>query len=206
VVAVADTGSGMTEDVRARLFEPFFTTKEIGKGTGLGLAVVDGFVRSHNGAVRVQSEPGSGSVFSLVLPWTEPRQALRHEGPLSVRGGTETVLVVDDEAAIRALVSSTLERYGYTVLVAATGDDALALAEGTPRIDLLITDVVMAGMPGTVLAQAMQDRFPDMHVLYMSGYGADEVLRRDGRERGPILQKPFTLTGLAEKVREAVDA
>jgi CheY-like chemotaxis protein len=208
VVAVADTGLGMTADVRARLFEPFFTTKEIGKGTGLGLAVVDGFVRSHNGAVRVQSEPGSGSVFSLVLPWAQHGQAPRHgEAPTSVEGGAETVLVVDDEAAIRALVGSALERYGYKVLVAATGDDALALAEVTPGIDLLITDVAMAGMTGTVLAQAMQDRFPAMRVLYMSGYGADEVLRRGGAEhKGAILQKPFTLAGLAEKVREAVEA
>lgn len=201
VVSVADTGHGIDPEVRERLFEPFFTTKELGKGTGLGLAVVFGIVDQSRGHVVVRSEPGRGSEFRVMLPRTdelcEP-VARRIAAPVS---GTETLLLVEDEEIVRRLTGTMLERQGYRVLTASCGDEALAVRE---PYDLLLTDVVMPGMSGPQLVERLAAEGRHPAVLFTSGYSAATVA--DGAELpGILLEKPFTLEQLAAKVREALD-
>jgi PAS domain S-box-containing protein len=211
VLELSDTGVGMDADTQARIFEPFFTTKERGQGTGLGLATVYGIVRQAGGAVRVRSTPGEGSAFTLYLPRTAAAREARRveESPVpAARGGGETILLVEDEDTVRAIARETLARWGYRVLLAADGAAALTLARQHPDpIDLLLTDVVMPGLHGRELAEALQRDRPTLRVLFMSGYTDDEVLHRGvSTEALAFIAKPFTPAALAARVRAVLDA
>jgi CheY-like chemotaxis protein len=198
----------MTDEVVRRAFEPFFTTKAAGKGTGLGLSTVFGIVRQSGGWIEVDSAPGRGTVFDLYFPRVDAGASGR-AGPAgggtagTAARGTETVLVVEDNDAIRALGTRVLRERGYTVLSAPGGEEALAVAETHPgAIDLLVSDVVMPGMSGHALAEGLLRTRPGLKVLFLSGY-SDEELGRHGplRPGWVLLPKPFTPAGLAETVR-----
>ena len=210
-LAVTDSGVGMTEEVRQHLFEPFFTTKGPEKGTGLGLAVVHGFVKQIGGFVEVTTEPGAGTCFTIYLP--------RIDAPATSPGGvgeagagpaqgTETILLIDDDDAVRALTKRVLSRCGYTVLEASRGTDGLRLAAAHRRpIHLLITDVVMPGIPGRVVAEEIVKSHPETKVLYVSGYTDDDVMRTGVLHHAVhFVQKPFAPTEFAHKVREILSA
>jgi CheY-like chemotaxis protein len=207
VLTVKDTGIGMDEHVLAHLFEPFFTTKELGRGTGLGLATVYGIVRQSGGQIQVTSRPGEGSTFTVYLPRAEVPDGGgvgAAAAPEPVPGGTETVLVVEDEEAVRHLVCRVLRAKGYRVLQAAHAEEALILAGSTHEpIDLLVTDIVMPGMGGTALAEELIAVRPSLRVLFISGY-APEAIERRGEliDASGLLEKPFSADQLARKVRE----
>jgi len=209
VLSVADTGGGMDEATLARIYEPFFTTKEPGKGTGLGLAMVFGFIQQSGGHMTVASAPGQGTTFKIHLPALAGAvlAAVNGEWVEPLPGGTETILLVEDESAVRQLSRQLLEARGYTVLEAARGDDALFLAETHPgRIDLLLSDVVMPGMSGGQLAEGMCRQRPDIKILLVSGYTGEALNRHGGVGPGMnLLPKPFTVSSLAVKVREVLD-
>ena len=211
MLAIADSGSGMSKETQRRLFEPFFTTKETGKGTGLGLSTTYGIVKQSKGHVVVDTALGQGSTFSVYLPCSvdEARApAVVHEPlPAAVKHAFETVLLVEDEAGVRYLSRRILERAGYLVLEAANGDDAGRLfAEYAGRIDLLITDVVMPGCGGPELVSRLRQVLPTLRVLYMSGYTEQSAAHQAGIDRGtPFMKKPFTAADFARQVREALD-
>jgi two-component system cell cycle sensor histidine kinase/response regulator CckA len=199
---------GMTEEVKSRIFEPFFTTKEAGKGTGLGLATVYGIVKTYGGHIGVYSELGVGTTLKILLPAAAEEPA----GPGSVEvrlapRGTETVLLIEDESGVRRLARLALETQGYTVLEAARGEEALRAADNHPGpIHLVVTDVVMPGMSGREVAEALRQRHPSLKVLYVSGYTDDAVVRHGVIEAtDAFLQKPFTPLSLARKVRSVLD-
>ncbi len=206
MLAVTDTGTGMSREVQTRLFEPFFTTKPQGKGTGLGLATVYGIVQQMEGSIFVYSEPGKGSTFKILLPVAGPSAAKEEEemaAPSSL-AGRETILLVEDEDGVRKFVRSMLERQGYRILEAAHGEAALAIAaEPANTIDLLLTDVIMPRMNGPDLADQLGRIRPRLKVLFMSGY-TDRSIRLQDRlnDDSNFIQKPFTPTALARKVRE----
>jgi two-component system, cell cycle sensor histidine kinase and response regulator CckA len=206
MIAVSDNGQGMDRETQARIFEPFFTTKEKGKGTGLGLSTVYGIIKQSGGYVFVQSELGRGTVFTIYFPRVdEPSEAVGAT-PVSLAavGGTETVLLVEDEDSVRQLVRETLESRGYRVLEAGNGNAALALAAAhADPIHLVITDVVMPGLSGHELVQQLQPARPGLKVLYLSGYAQDAFPSTAAVDsQKTFLQKPFTLQSLARKVRE----
>jgi CheY-like chemotaxis protein len=207
-LAVADTGSGMDAETVARIFEPFFTTKEAGKGTGLGLATVYGIVQQSGGATEVQSQVGRGTTFHVYLPKTSGEVAAPPQKTLAATRGSETVLLVEDDDHVRALVASMLKKHGYTVLVASQGDQALQIAgRHTGPIHLLLTDVVMPGMSGRALSEKLTAARPNTRVLYMSGYSDDAVLGHGVRSAGThFIQKPFAIETLAQKVRQTLSA
>jgi len=210
MLAVSDSGAGMGEATRARVFEPFFTTKEQGKGSGLGLATVYGMVKQSGGYIWVYSEPGHGTVFKVYLPPAVRRSTPEEERDSGRRAdadrGWETVLLVEDEDAVRALAREVLRRHGYVVLEARHGLDALRVAERhTDDIHLLITDVVMPHMSGRDLAERLSSVRPSMKLLFMSGYTDHAVMHRDLTPGSAFVQKPFTPEVLARTVRRILD-
>jgi|SRR5579883_670101 len=209
LLAVSDTGCGMTDEVKSRIFEPFFTTKEPGKGTGLGLATVYGIIQQSGGAVDVYSELGVGTTFKVYFPWATkaPGSGVVPLAQRSPPQGTEAVLLVEDEDAVRTLTRHVLVGCGYTVLEAADGEEAIRIADAYPKpIHLLITDVVMPGLGGRLVAERVAARHPSLRILFVSGYTDDAVVRHGVlSERANFLQKPFSPTALAIKVREVLD-
>jgi PAS domain S-box-containing protein len=206
---VTDTGIGMTPEVREHAFEPFFTTKARGKGTGLGLSTVIGVVQQSGGSLDVKSEPGAGSVFTIYLPRTEAsaqKEEVRPSGRPSF-GGHETILVAEDEQAVRVFVERVLSRAGYRVLAAANGQEALAVAKTLPHLDLLFTDMVMPGMGGLELAEMLAREHPGVPTLYASGYSNVALAQgMGGAGQAPYLPKPFTADRLLARVREVLDS
>jgi PAS domain S-box-containing protein len=210
LLAVSDTGVGMDAETRAHLFEPFFTTKEQSKGTGLGLSTIYGIIKQSGGHVWVYSEPGHGTTFKIYLPRVEAPVGLpsAKAAPSPPRGGTETIVVVEDEEHVRALVCQILDGRGYTVLDARNGHEALDLcARHQGPIHLMVTDVVMPLMSGRDLAERVVRTRPELKILYVSGY-TDNVIAHHGvlKKGFALVQKPFTAETLARKVREVLDA
>jgi signal transduction histidine kinase/ActR/RegA family two-component response regulator len=206
--SVIDTGHGMTEDTKARLFEPFFTTKPPGQGTGLGLATVYGIIAQSGGSIEVTSEPGTGSTFTVYMPKQQRTPpAARQPDEVPAPGGHEIILLVEDEAPIRALARVILERAGYTVVEAANPAEAHLRSESMPRIDLLLTDVVMPGGTGPELFRLLAEDRASMRVLFMSGYAEQDLFDRAAvAPGGAFLPKPFSKQQLIGRVREALDA
>jgi signal transduction histidine kinase len=209
MLAVADTGTGMTPEVKTHLFEPFFTTKPPGKGTGLGLATCFGIVKQSSGHILVESELGKGTTFKLYFPHVQDVVESVRVANLAphVAGGTETVLLVEDEAAVRELAVATLREKGYTVIAAGNGEEGLGIArQHQGRIDLVFTDVVMPVMGGKEMAQALRGSHPYAKVLFTSGYSEDVIgdsgVLRPGIE---FVQKPYLAATLARRVREVLD-
>ena len=208
MLSLSDTGVGITPEVKEKIFEPFFTTKGVGKGTGLGLSTVYGIVKQSGGNIWVYSEPGQGTAFKIYFPRVdEPVEELREEVVKEVVRGDETILVVEDEETVRKLAVRVLKRQGYKILEASEGGRALLLCEEfKDRIHLILTDVVMPGISGRKLVDRLKEIHPEMKVLYMSGYTDNAILHHGILEEGTnFIQKPFSMDGLARKVREVLD-
>ena len=208
MLAVTDTGVGMTQEILAQVFEPFFTTKPIGTGTGLGLSTVYGIVKQSGGAIWIYSEPGRGSSFKVYLPITQAPSTIEpHPAPSTpAPNGTETILLAEDEPALRTLTSRMLTNRGYNVIAAETPKQALQLAKSTTHtIDLLLTDLVMPQMDGHQLANQINRQIPGLRILYMSGYADQAIIADTTLDLTPFLEKPFTAADLATKVRETLD-
>jgi len=210
MLAISDTGSGMTELVMARVFDPFFSTKGVGQGTGLGLATSYGIIKQSGGHISVYSEPGRGTTFKIFLPQVEPddEAAVPRLAPPNLPSGTETILLVEDDPALREMAATLLRRLGYTVFSAANGIEALSLRQQRDigHIDLLFTDVVMPHMSGKELADRMRALFPPTRILFTSAYTENAIVHQGALDRGvSLLQKPFTPSALAHKVRELLD-
>jgi hypothetical protein len=208
-IRVRDSGVGMSAEVLAHIFEPFFTTKEKGKGTGLGLALASGMIDQIGGEMRVDSAPGLGTTVHLLIPHLDERvqaSAVVPESPTAMMG-TETILLAEDEEAVRTVTTAALERRGYRVLAAPDGETALAISRAFPgAIDLLVTDVVMPGMSGRALAERLEQSRPGLAVLFVSGYTDDEVLLQGvSTDMRTLLSKPFTSIEIARRVRSSID-
>ncbi len=209
MITVSDTGKGMDEETRKRIFEPFFTTKEVGKGTGLGLAVVYGIIKQHDGFINVYSEPGKGTAFRIYLPIIaavamEETTAQKKEAPAR---GTETVLLAEDDEALRKLSRTVLTQYGYTVIEAVDGEDAVRkFRENKDRIQLLLFDLIMPKMNGKEACDEIRKIRPDMKVLFVSGYAPDIVRQKAALEKGAhLVFKPISPMALLRKVRSVLD-
>jgi CheY-like chemotaxis protein len=200
----------MDEETRERLFEPFFTTKEQGKGTGLGLATVYGIVKQSGGEIEVESRPGQGTIFRIYLPGADQasEKPERDEGVQELPRGSEAVLLVEDEEAVRTLAKRTLSRAGYDVTSMPNAEEALdSLDQGDQRFDILVTDVVLPAMSGDELATVVRERCPSTSILFVSGFMDNASVREGVLDLGlPFLQKPFTPRHLAQRVRDVLDA
>jgi two-component system, cell cycle sensor histidine kinase and response regulator CckA len=209
VLTVTDTGVGMDEETQKRVFEPFFTTKEVGKGTGLGLSTVYGIVRQSGGHILIKSEIGKGASFEVYFPRNESGEAVRSSAapPAEVQKASETVLIVEDDEGVRVVASRILRDQGYKVLEARRASEARRIWEQHgPSIDLLLTDVVMPDVNGPRLAEELEKTRPGLRVLYMSGYpGAGGLVSPQGAALACI-EKPFTPSSLAAKVREMLSS
>jgi len=206
LLEVSDTGCGMDENVISRVFEPFFTTKPLGVGTGLGLATVYGIIRQSGGHITLESEVGRGSIFRIYLPKTDDTAAIR--APIDAKAtrltGTETILVVEDNEALRNSIFHTLKHFGYEVVMAADGDQAITMCKGlSGHVDLVLTDVIMPNLGGVELITLLKDVWPRIRVLLMSGY-TDAAIIPDPQT--PYIQKPFRPQALAQRIREILDA
>jgi two-component system cell cycle sensor histidine kinase/response regulator CckA len=210
MLAVTDTGHGMSPETQARIFEPFYTTKEVGKGTGLGLSMVYGIVKQSGGYIWVYSEPDRGTTFKIYLPRVDqPAETSGSENrSRSVQRGTETILLVEDDPQLRQLSSSVLAHCGYKVLTANGPEEGLAICRENHRdIRLLVTDVVMPRMNGRQLAEQIVQVAPNVKVLYISGYTSNAIVHYGVLDAGLwFLPKPFTLSALVAKVREVLDS
>jgi len=214
MLAVSDTGSGMDPEILSHIFEPFFTTKEQGRGTGLGLSTVYGIVKQSGGNIWVYSEPGQGSTFKIYLPRAEkpidwsPTDRPSPQGT-TTRRGDATILLVEDEPAVRRLATRILEGHGYQVLGAGSPEEAITLFDGhSTRIDLLLSDVILPGMSGRAMVEELSRRpGAPPKILYMSGYTQNAIVHEGRLEQGiAFLEKPFTPDGLLRKVQEVLDA
>jgi CheY-like chemotaxis protein len=210
VLTVSDTGVGMDDEVKARIFEPFFTTKKRGEGTGLGLATVFGIVKQSGGHIVVESSVGQGTIFQVFLPSLDgvtPSAEPEHPVVSDKAGAGQTILVVEDEELVRNLTTRILRSRGYEVHVAGSGTEALQVSEQcSGDVHLLLADLKMPEMNGLEVAQRLRSRWPQMRVLYMSGYGTDVDLVRQALDEGTaFLPKPFDLNTLIEKVRAVLD-
>jgi PAS domain S-box-containing protein len=211
MLAVTDTGRGMSEKVKAHAFEPFFTTKDVGQGTGLGLSTCYGIIKQSGGHISVYSEPGRGTTFKIYLPQVEPppKTPLAHLDSSDLPRGTETILLVEDDPALREMAATLLRRLGYTVLEAANGIEALSLKQqrDVGHVDLLFTDVVMPHMSGKELSDRVRALYPHTRILFTSAYTENAIVHQGVLDKGvALLQKPFTPSALALKVRETLDA
>lgn len=211
LVSVTDTGLGMSEEVKQRAFEPFFTTKTMGAGTGLGLSMVYGFVRQSGGHIQIYSEPGQGTSIRLFLPAAQEdagSESTTSEGPVQgfdFPGGTETILVVEDDPRVRRVAVARLETMGYTVHQASNGIEALDVLENQPGIALVFTDIAMPGMSGDQLAVKVRERWPHIHILFTSGYAEPEVAGKQLAADASWLKKPYTARELGVQLRELLD-
>jgi PAS domain S-box-containing protein len=209
MLSVTDTGAGMDTETRDRIFEPFFTTKGLGKGTGLGLSTVYGIVKQHGGDIWAYSEPGMGTTIKVYLPCTVADTAVEHKKEADIRPAAdgEKILLVEDEDILRELMEKTLKKYKYRVTVAANGGEALlAVEEKGLRPDLLITDIIMPGMNGKVLADRLRKVMPSLKVLFMSGYTDDHIVHHGVLDPDtPFIQKPFSIGALAGMVRKVLE-
>jgi CheY-like chemotaxis protein len=209
LIAVSDTGGGIPEAIRDKVFEPFFTTKEVGKGTGLGLSMVYGFAKQSGGHIKVYSEEGHGTTFKIYLPQAGAKGELIVEPPFDsqIDGGHETVLIVEDDALVRASVTAQIQSLGYQTLSAANAAEALAIADDGTQFDLLFTDVIMPGkMNGRQLAEEMVRRRSPLKVLFTSGYTEDAVIHHGRLDPGVLLlAKPYRKLELARMLRRALD-
>lgn len=209
LITVTDTGQGMDAETQKKIFEPFFTTKGVGEGTGLGLAISYGIIKQHGGYIKVYSEPGHGTVFKIYLPFSEEEAALetKTEGAVPVKGGNETVLVAEDDAILRKLTVIVLESFGYTVISAGDGEEAIAkFMENRDRINLVVLDMIMPKKNGNEVSVAIRKVNPRIKVLFASGYTMDLITTRELTEGGfDFIQKPFQSKDFLAKVREILD-
>jgi CheY-like chemotaxis protein len=210
LLEVRDTGTGMDPETRSHIFEPFFTTKELGKGTGLGLSTVYGIIKQSGGYIWVDSQPEEGTTFQIFLPQAEGESALKESHPLShqLLQGSETILVVEDNDLVRDMTSEALKQYGYTVIEAPGGEQALkVIQEYGEKIDLLLTDVVMPGLNGRELADQILSLRPGIRVLYMSGYADNAIVQYGVLNPGlAFIEKPFSPETLAAKLRQVLNS
>jgi signal transduction histidine kinase len=208
-ITLTDTGTGMDAKTAERIFEPFFTTKEMGRGTGLGLSMVYGIVKQHEGYITVYTEPGEGTAFKVYLPLagTAPAEEAPHDLPKPLRGGAETILVAEDDPTLRQLAKSVLEEFGYTVVEASDGEDAIEkIRAGRGRIKLLLLDVVMPKKNGKEVYDEAKKLIPGIKVLFVSGYTADIILRKGIVEEGQdFIAKPLSPGELLKKIREVLE-
>jgi CheY-like chemotaxis protein len=209
MLEITDTGDGMDAETRAHLFEPFFTTKPFGKGTGLGLSTAYGIVKQSGGSIEVESSPGKGSTFRVYLPMVEQPLSPRkiREWTSSSLGGSETILLAEDQPAIRTVLREFLEAHGYKVLEAQDGNEAVEIAKNyVGRIDVLVADVIMPHVRGTELAKFLTELRPEVCVVLISGYSEEALLENRLLADGSIilLQKPFEPKDLVQKLRESL--
>jgi nitrogen-specific signal transduction histidine kinase/FixJ family two-component response regulator len=210
MLAITDTGAGMSQEVKARAFEPFFSTKGAGQGTGLGLSTCYGIIKQSGGHISVYSEPARGATFKVYLPQVEQptKSPIRRLDPPDLPRGTETILLVEDDPALREMAATLLRRLGYTILAAANGIEALSLKRQRDigHIDLLFTDVVMPHMSGKELSERVRALYPRTRILFTSAYTENAIIHQGVLNKGvALLQKPFTPSALAHKLREVLD-